>query len=87
MFDYRALEARAKVLQDKVQELTSKEMNLSEHDEYIGLMAEIHSLEDTAGQMKDAKADLVALSLLPDTPDSLRQRAQAVATLLGLQTA
>jgi len=35
-----------------------------------------------AGQLKDAKADLVALSLLTDTADSQRQRAQAVIALI-----
>jgi hypothetical protein len=40
-----------------------------------------------AGQMKDAKADLVALSLLSDTPDSLRQRAQAVIAMIDSGTA
>jgi hypothetical protein len=40
-----------------------------------------------AGQLKDAKADLVALSLLSDTPDSLRQRAQAVIALIDTGTA
>lgn len=40
-----------------------------------------------AGQLKDAKADLVALSLLSDTPDSLRQRAQAVVAMIDSGTA
>jgi hypothetical protein len=40
-----------------------------------------------AGQMKEAKADLVALSLLSDTPDSLRQRAQALIALIDTGTA
>jgi hypothetical protein len=39
------------------------------------------------GQLKDAKADLVALSLLSDTPDSLRQRAQAIIALIDSGTA
>jgi hypothetical protein len=40
-----------------------------------------------AGQMKEAKADLVALSLLSDTPDSSRQRAQAVIAMIDSGTA
>jgi hypothetical protein len=35
-----------------------------------------------AGKTAAAKADLVAISLLPDTPDSARQRAQAVVALI-----
>ena len=35
-----------------------------------------------AGQTKEAKADLVALGLLSDTPDSMRQRAQAIVSLI-----
>lgn len=41
----------------------------------------------SAGQIKDAKADLVALSLLSDTPDSLRQRTQAIIALIDAGTA
>ena len=40
-----------------------------------------------AGQIKEAKADLVALSLLSDTPDSLRQRTQAIIALIDAGTA
>ncbi len=54
-FDYRALEARAKVLQDKIVELTSKEMDATERDLYNSLMGEMHALEQTAGEMKDAE--------------------------------
>ncbi len=39
------------------------------------------------GQLKEAKADLVALTLLADTPDSLRQRAQAIIALIDSGTA
>jgi len=35
-----------------------------------------------AGKATDAKAEMVALSLLQDTPDSARQRAQAVISLI-----
>ena len=40
-----------------------------------------------AGQTKEAKADLVALGLMSDTPDSLRQRAQAIVALIDSGTA
>jgi hypothetical protein len=40
-----------------------------------------------AGQLNEAKADLVALGLLADTPDSLRQRAQAIIALIDSGTA
>ena len=40
-----------------------------------------------AGKASDAKADLVAISLLQDTPDSARQRAQAIIALIDSGTA
>ena len=40
-----------------------------------------------AGKMADAKADLVALSLGSDTPDSTRQRAQAIIAMIDSGTA
>ena len=40
-----------------------------------------------AGQPKEAKADLVALSLGSDTADSMRQRAQAIIALIDSGTA
>ena len=40
-----------------------------------------------AGKSADAKADLVAISLLQDTPDSARQRAQAIIALIDSGTA
>ncbi len=41
----------------------------------------------SAGKMADAKSDLVAISLLQDTPDSARQRAQAIIALIDSGTA
>ncbi len=40
-----------------------------------------------SGQLKEARADLVALNLLSDTPDSLRQRAMAIVALIDSGTA
>ncbi len=40
-----------------------------------------------AGQMKEAKAELIALGLLTDTPDSMRSRAQAITALIDSGTA
>jgi hypothetical protein len=40
-----------------------------------------------AGQLKEARSDLVALGLLSDTPESMRQRAQAVVALIDSGTA
>jgi hypothetical protein len=40
-----------------------------------------------AGKTAEAKADLVAISLLQDTPDSARQRAQAILALIDSGTA
>jgi hypothetical protein len=40
-----------------------------------------------AGQMKEARSDLVALGNLLDTPDSMRQRAQAITALIDSGTA
>ncbi len=39
-----------------------------------------------AGKAADAKGDLVALNLMQDTPDSLRQRAQALIALIDTGT-
>ena len=41
----------------------------------------------SAGKTTEAKADLVAISLLQDTPDSARQRAQAILSLIDSGTA
>jgi len=55
-FDYTALEGRAKVLQDEVTTLTAKaETTPTDRDRIMGLMGEIHALEETAAQMKDAE--------------------------------
>lgn len=40
-----------------------------------------------AGQTKDARTELTALGLLSDTPDSLRQRTQAIIALIDAGTA
>ena len=40
-----------------------------------------------AGKASDAKSDLVSISLLQDTPDSARQRAQAIIALIDSGTA
>lgn len=40
-----------------------------------------------AGQLKEAKADYAVISLLSDTPDGLRQRANAAASLIESGTA
>ncbi len=56
--DYRALEERAKVLQARVLELSSKdEISAAEDAELQGKMGEIRALEETAGQMRDAELE------------------------------
>ncbi|MDB5460757.1 MAG: hypothetical protein JWO72_2498, partial [Caulobacteraceae bacterium] len=55
---------------------------------YHGQAREALALAKLAGgQPKEAKADLVALGLLSDTPDSLRQRSQAIVALIDSGTA
>lgn len=69
-FDYRALEAKAKELQDEVQRLTAKEEQTPEdRDLIMKLMGRIEQLEADASTMRDAElAELRAIVERGTTP-------------------
>jgi hypothetical protein len=65
-------------IQDRLKPLTSKT-----DSPYNALAREAVAMAKLrAGQLTEAKADFVVLSLLPSAPDSVRQRAQAAKALI-----